>query len=578
METEILQIKEELEKRVFHLKALCDISSALTEIGKPEQIIRKFLLMAMGNFGTRQGFVLVQDSRAHTPLYFVDVGFSKENRRHLEKFGGHILTFPDVGETPDSASALTDDRIACVVPFSVDDDVKGVVAFGPKLLKAPFGEEDRELLTTLVNNLSISLRNAQWFENAQQLNQVLKEKNVQLEEAMDELDRRVYHLKTLYDVSKSIFESVESQRILREFLLMTMGSFGILRGFVGISNGKKGELAYLEAAGFEEKSLERVKSGLLRIFDSSTIHWSSEKECFLESPQDLPHGACFGMTFCVEEGCYGFLGMGEKLLPGPFADHEQELLTTLVNSLSIAFRNARAFERIQTLNRDLQAALRKVELLESIKANLCRFVPNTVTRLVEKSPTDEVLDARERDISVLFLDIEGYTKITERIGATAVNQLIETYFSGFMEAIYENNGDILETSGDGLMVLFLTEDETTHAMEALQAAAAIRDNTLRINQESQSEPVFVNLGICSGPAFVGAAKFDSLTGSRWAYTSHGNTVNIAARICSVAKKGQLLVARSTVERVKSRFPFTSLGYFPLKNVSEEVEIFSLDDH
>ncbi len=576
METEILQIKEELEKRVYHLKALCDISNELTEIGQPDQIIRKFLLMAMGNFGTQKGFVLVQDSRTDRPLYFVDIGFSKEDSGRMEKLGGAILASPCAGEKPDSASTFADDLIACVETFAVDDVLKGLVAFGPKLMKEPLGEEDHELLTTLVNNLSISLRNAIGFENAHQLNQALKEKNIELEQAMDELDRRVYHLKTLYDVSKSIFGSVDSQSILREFLLMTMGSFGVLRGFVGISNGKKGDLACLEAAGFDEKSLERMTTGLLRIFADSSIPWSSETECFLDRPEELPHGACFGMAFCVEDDCYGFLGMGEKLLPGPFADHEQELLTTLVNSLSIAFRNARAFERIQMLNRDLQAALRKVELLESIKANLCRFVPNTVTRLVEKSPTDEVLDARERDISVLFLDIEGYTKITERIGATAVNQLIETYFSGFMEALYENNGDILETSGDGLMVLFLTEDETTHAMEALQAAVAIRDNTLRINQESQNDPVFVNIGICSGRAFVGAAKFDSLTGSRWAYTSHGNTVNIAARICSVAKKGQLLVSRSTVDRVKSRFPFTSLGRFPLKNVSEEVEIYSLD--
>jgi class 3 adenylate cyclase len=74
---------------------------------------------------------------------------------------------------------------------------------------------------------------------------------------------------------------------------------------------------------------------------------------------------------------------------------------------------------------------------------------------------------------------------------------------------------------------------------------------------------------------VGAAKFESYTGSRWAYTSHGNTTNIAARICGRAAGGQILASRSTVQRVANQFSFERLGIFPLKNLSEEVEIFAL---
>jgi class 3 adenylate cyclase len=87
----------------------------------------------------------------------------------------------------------------------------------------------------------------------------------------------------------------------------------------------------------------------------------------------------------------------------------------------------------------------------------------------------------------------------------------------------------------------------------------------------------INIGICSGQAFVGAAKFESYTGSRWAYTSHGNTTNIAARICGKAAGGQVLAARSTMERVKDQFSFEQLGKFALKNLSEEVEIFELKE-
>jgi len=206
-------------------------------------------------------------------------------------------------------------------------------------------------------------------------------------------------------------------------------------------------------------------------------------------------------------------------------------------------------------------------------------VPNTVTRMIETSPTADILEAKERDVTVLFLDIEGYTKITENVGATEVNALVEKYFSVFMDAIFENNGDVVETAGDGLMVLFLTEDDAVHALEAVRAAQTIREKACQINDDCRLDalPLVINIGICSGQAFVGAAKFESYTGSRWAYTSHGNTINIAARICGKATGGAVLAARSTMERVKQQFAFDPLGAFALKNLTEEVEIFALKE-
>jgi class 3 adenylate cyclase len=310
----------------------------------------------------------------------------------------------------------------------------------------------------------------------------------------------------------------------------------------------------------------------------------------LTEPQDLIPAVVCGVPFRVDEGCLGFLGLGAKLVDEPYNEDDKELLATLVNNLAVSLKNAISFENIKRLNlelqeknkqlekalRQLQAALKKIELLEIIKTNLSKFVPVTVTTMIEKSPTGEIQDSEERDVSVLFLDIEGYTKITEEIGATGINELIERYFSVFMDAIYANNGDVNETAGDGLMVLYLNEDEKTSALEAVRTALTIREKTATINREEKvlSEPLCINIGICSGQAFVGAAKFDSLAGSRWTYTSHGNTTNVAARICSQATGGEVLVSKETAERVKDNFPLQCLGKFSLKNVSEEVEIYA----
>jgi class 3 adenylate cyclase len=221
--------------------------------------------------------------------------------------------------------------------------------------------------------------------------------------------------------------------------------------------------------------------------------------------------------------------------------------------------------------------MRKVEILESVKNNLSKFVPVTVSRMIEKSPTAAIPKSKRQDVSVLFLDIEGYTKLCEKLGSSETGEIIERHFSVFMDAIYANNGDVNETAGDGLMVLFLNENKQTSALEAVHTALTIREETVRICDDFSVlyRPLDINMGINSGEALVGAAKFDTYSGSRWTYTARGRLTNVAARIGSVAKRGEILLSKTTAERIKGHVPFTSLGKVSLKHVSEEVEIFKI---
>ena len=423
------------------------------------------------------------------------------------------------------------------------------------------------------------------------LNQDLQRKNLDLENAFEELDRRVYHLKTLNDISRDIFSTVEFDAIINHFLLMIMGNFGVMQGFAMMMTKDSDEISFFKAMGYEEEEMVSLKNGAKQIVLQKSRDDEMDGQSIQVNPGELePHDIC-GLSFQVTDTCYGFMGLGAKIIGEAFSEDDKELMMTLANSLVVSLKNALSFENIKQLNLDLQekntqlkktlkelkAALRKVELLESIKTNLSKFVPTAVTKLVENASSSEIHEAKEQDISVLFLDIEGYTKITDEIGATNVNTLIEKYFSVFMDAIYANDGDVVETAGDGLMVLFLTADEKEHALQAVRAAQNVIEQACSINDECtmDSQRCLVNVGVCSGKAFVGAAKFESIIGSRWTYTTHGTIVNIAARLCSQAKGGEVLVSGETVQRVKGMFQFTSLGKFPLKNLAEEVDVFAL---
>ena len=419
----------------------------------------------------------------------------------------------------------------------------------------------------------------------------LKESLRQAETVQAELDLRVFNLKTLYDVSKDIYASVESETIIRNFLLMTMGNFGVMQAFILLTDEFSKDAEKFVSVGFQDDLTQSLEKEAVRYLDQICLENKPQKLKPSDQRNILPPTVDFSLPFAVTQKGPGLLGLGPKLIGEPYNENDIELLNTLINNLVIALKNARSFEEIRQLNQNLQlknvelekalkelkAALRKVEILEGIKANLSKFVPSTVSRLIEKSPNGEMPGGKEQDVSILFLDIESYTKICERLGDAEMNDIIEKHFSVFMDAIYANDGDVNETAGDGLMVLFMDEDKVQNALGAVRTALKIRDDTIKIGRECRSlyRPLEINMGINSGTAYVGAAKFDSYTGSRWTYTARGSITNVASRIGAQAKGGRIFLSPTTAARIKDQFTLAPLGKFNLKNVSEEVEIYEV---
>jgi class 3 adenylate cyclase len=214
--------------------------------------------------------------------------------------------------------------------------------------------------------------------------------------------------------------------------------------------------------------------------------------------------------------------------------------------------------------------------LDQILVHLRPFVPETVRRTVEKNPITPFLEKRDMDVSILFLDVAGYTKISERLTQEKVNFIIEKYFSSFLDIIYSNQGDINETAGDGLMVIFQGA-ERKNALDASRAALDIHTRTTEISKELEGrfEPIQVNMGINSGIASVGMTKFRGAAGTRMTFTASGPVTNLAARIASAAAGGDILVGPETAGRIKDEINAFDRGLMNFKNVNGEVGIYSL---
>jgi class 3 adenylate cyclase len=273
----------------------------------------------------------------------------------------------------------------------------------------------------------------------------------------------------------------------------------------------------------------------------------------------------------------GVLVLGDKRSGAAYSTFDLRVLRFVANQSAVALENARAYTDLQRANTELRNALRRVEILETIRQSLAKFVPATVQRLIEEAPESPELDKRPVDVSVLFVDIAGYTRLTERLDPGRANQLVELYFGAFLDEILRHGGDVNETAGDGLMVLFRDDDPRRHARAAILTALAILERARQIGIETEGAfgPVALHIGVNSGVAAVGATKIEGQAGTRWTYTASGSVTNLAARLAALGAGDGVFIGPETRERIGSEFAVQDLGEYRLRNVEEPVRVFRL---
>jgi class 3 adenylate cyclase/HAMP domain-containing protein len=245
-------------------------------------------------------------------------------------------------------------------------------------------------------------------------------------------------------------------------------------------------------------------------------------------------------------------------------------------------RLSQAYTDLESKNTELATALQnltesrqRVALLEQLKGELSKFVPDSVKRLLDQNPNATELEKKNVEVSVLFLDITGYTRLSDQLEPRRLNQLVQTYFSAYFEIIQAHQGDINETAGDGLMVIFQAERGGDCAVNATRAAFAIRQRTAALNEEYGGifPSVQLHMGINTGEALVGATKLGVGSAQRWTFTATGPTTNVAARLAASAQGDEIVVGPTTAERIRSHFVLESLGDRSFKNVSQPIRVY-----
>ena len=229
--------------------------------------------------------------------------------------------------------------------------------------------------------------------------------------------------------------------------------------------------------------------------------------------------------------------------------------------------------RIETSLRLKEAMDRKVGGLRRLSDHFAKFVPSAVRDLVAQNPDAPDFAKQEGDASILFLDITGYARLSELLPPSTLNELIERYFSAFLDEVAERGGNVNETMGDGFMAVFQQPDPVQKAASATETALALLAATDRLNRENREQPIEVHIGISSGVALVGSTQLHGRLGTRWVFSASGRHVNVAARLAGIAQSSQILVSPATRHRLGNQYIVESEGVRKLKNIEGEIETF-----
>lgn len=201
--------------------------------------------------------------------------------------------------------------------------------------------------------------------------------------------------------------------------------------------------------------------------------------------------------------------------------------------------------------------------------------PEIVEEIAKKGDFKIKLGGENRDIAVLFVDIRGFTTMSEALEPEQVVEILNHYLNLTTTAIFKNKGTLDKFVGDATMAVFNSPfDLDDYVFRAVCAAMDIVAGGEALEHELMEQygrSVGFGVGVNCGPAVVGNVGCEF----RMDFTAIGDTVNTAARLEANAKKGQVLISDAVYERIKDRIEAEEVGEIPLKGKSKGVFVYSV---
>jgi adenylate cyclase len=224
----------------------------------------------------------------------------------------------------------------------------------------------------------------------------------------------------------------------------------------------------------------------------------------------------------------------------------------------------------RTLERRVAEQVAQLERLGRLK----RFFSPQLAELIVAGGADDPLQTHRREVTVVFLDLRGFTAFAETAEPEEVMSVLREYHAEMGRLILQHEGTLERFTGDGMMVFFNDPVEVPNPAErAIRMAVAMRDvvGGLAARWRKRGWELALGVGIAQGYATIGAIGFEG----RMDYGAIGTVTNLAARLCGEANAGQILISAGVTVAVESLIAADEVGPVALKGLARPVPIWSV---
>ncbi len=263
----------------------------------------------------------------------------------------------------------------------------------------------------------------------------------------------------------------------------------------------------------------------------------------------------------VDDAVFGVMALDTRVQADAFSEKDLSVMQSAANQVAVVLQNARYSEE-----------LAKEALL---RARFQRLVaPNIAESIVQGELVVE-REGQERDVSVVFSDIRGFTAYSEGSDPRDVVALLNDYFEEMVDILFEFGGTLDKFVGDEIMAVFgAPTGQDDHALRAVRAAVAMQRRTIALRAEWAGDgecPLKVGVGINSGTViagFLGSSKALD-------YTVIGDVVNTASRLCDEARADEVVVSQSTRDLLVESIAMSERPPIRVKGKADPLQTFSV---
>ena len=224
----------------------------------------------------------------------------------------------------------------------------------------------------------------------------------------------------------------------------------------------------------------------------------------------------------------------------------------------------------RTLERRVEEQVGQLEQLGRLK----RFFSPQLAELIVAGGADDPLRTHRREVTVVFLDLRGFTAFAETAEPEEVMGVLREYHAEMGKLILEHEGTLERFTGDGMMIFFNDPVPVPNPAErAIRMALAMRERVgeLTVRWRKLGYELDCGMGLGQGYATLGAIGFEG----RWDYGAIGTVTNLAARLCGEAKPGQILVPRRFLSTIEDLVEAEAVGELSLKGFHRLITAYNI---